>query len=194
MNLLKTAAAALALLMLPLAAQAAAQPSRMLTTEPGVQIHVVAAGPANARPALVLVPGWTMPASIWRDQLAAFSGERRVVALAPRSQGESTKALQGNTPDGRARDLKAVLDQLHLDRIVLVGWSQGVQDVAGYVNQFGTGRLAGVVLVDSSISDGAKGAAKTPEATGRQLSLLDLYARAPADYERGMLDAIIVTP
>jgi microsomal epoxide hydrolase len=182
---------AAALLGAPAAACAA---ERMVTTAPGVEIHVVDVGPKNALAPLVLVPGWTMPASIWSEQVSRFGKARRVIALDPRSQGASTKTATDNTPDARARDIKAVLDQAGAERVVLVGWSQGVQDVAGFVNQFGTARLAGVVLVDSAISEGAAGVAANPQAASRPLRMLDIYARAPEDYLRGMLDAIIVTP
>lgn len=192
MKLLRRLAFLLALLA-PVPALAAAPTSRMLTVEPSVQIHVLEAG-SGSKPPLVLIPGWTMPAAIWSGQIARFSGERRVIAFDPRSQGDSTKTASGDTPDVRARDLQSVLDQLGASKVVLVGWSQGVQDVAAYVNQFGTGRLAGVVLVDSAISDGAAGLPGRADAASQQLRFLDIYARAPEDYLRGMLDAIIVTP
>ncbi len=41
-----------------------------------------------------------------------------------------------------------------MKNVVLVGWSQGVQDVAAYVEQFGTDSIAGFVLVDSPLSSG----------------------------------------
>ena len=193
MTLMRTLAACCAVLLTPAAAIASAPASKMLTTAPGVELRVLQAG-AGSKPPLVLITGWTMPASVWNRQLERFSADRQVIAIEPRSQGDSTKTLTGDRPETRAQDYKAVLDQLGADKVVLVGWSQGVQDVAAFVNQFGTSRLAGVALVDSSISDGAAGIAKRPEAAAQQLRMLDIYVRAPEDYLRGMLDAIIVTP
>lgn len=189
---MKLAAAGL-LAALALAAPAAAS-SRMVTTEPGVEIRVVESGPDNTLATLVLVPGWSTSAEVWREQIDHFSRSRRVISFDPRSQGASTKVTTGNNPDARARDLKAVLDEAKADRIVLVGWSQGVQDVAGYVNQFGTERLAGVVLVDAAIADGAAGIAKAPEAASQQIGMIDLYARAQEPFLHGMMEAIIITP
>lgn len=40
------------------------------------------------------------------------------------------------------------MDVLGLAPIVLVGWSMAVNEVAAYVDQFGTDTLAGLVLVD----------------------------------------------
>lgn len=106
-------------------------------TSPSVRIHIRVAGPNNAKPPLVFVPGWRLTASIWQEQVATFSKDRRVIVVDPRSQGESTKTPEGDTPEQRARDLDAVLKQQKAAPIVLVGWSQGVQDVAAYVEQFG---------------------------------------------------------
>src|SRR5436853_2125056 len=47
--------------------------------------------------------GWNAGAGIWRQQVNAFSKTHRVIAIDPRSQGESTKTTTGNTPKTRAR-------------------------------------------------------------------------------------------
>ena len=65
------------------------------------------------------------------------------MAIDPRSQGESSQTGEGLYPAARARDIKAVVDQLKLAPVVLVGWSMGAAEVAAYVDQFGTDTLAG---------------------------------------------------
>ncbi|MBW8814531.1 MAG: alpha/beta hydrolase [Caulobacterales bacterium] len=180
-------------LTLPLAA-AAAPVARRVDVGGGVQISLLSEGVRTAKPALVLVPGWRITKDVWRPHLAHFAKDRLVVTFDPRSQGESTVTGLGDTPEQRARDLEAVLGAYGLKSVVLVGWSQGDQDVAAYVRAFGTGRLAGVVLVDAPISSGAAGAAAQPQATAQQLQMLSLYARAPRDYTAGMLSAIITRP
>lgn len=75
-----------------------------------------------------------------------------------RSQGESSKPGEGDYPASHARDIKAVIEQLHLAPVVLVGWSLGVPEIAAYVDQFGTSSVAGFVLVD-----GIAGLDLTPE-------------------------------
>ena len=104
---------------------------------------------------IILIPGWRLTASIWADQTRIFAQDGRVVAVDPRSQGDSTKTDEGDTPEQRARDYHALLASVHAGPVVLVGWSQGVQDVAAYVDQFGTDGVKGIVLVDSTISKGA---------------------------------------
>jgi non-heme chloroperoxidase len=99
-------------------------------------------------PSILFVPGFTMPAWIWENQIAHFSADYRVVAMDLRSQGESSKTGEGDYPAAHARDIKAVIDQLHLAPVVLVGWSMGVTEIVSYVDRFGTSALAGIVLVD----------------------------------------------
>ncbi len=127
------------------AVKPAAAKSGFVTTPDGVKIHYVEVGKG---PAILFVPGWTMPAWIWEQQIAHFSKAHRVVAIDPRSQGESSQTSEGHYPAARARDIKAVVDQLELAPVVLVGWSMGVTEAAAYVDQFGTDTVAGLVLVD----------------------------------------------
>ncbi|MFQ5926868.1 MAG: alpha/beta fold hydrolase [Terriglobia bacterium] len=116
-----------------------------VTTADAVRIHYLEAGRG---PAILFVPGWTMPAEIWEHQIAYFSKTHRVVAMDPRSQGRSSQLTEGHYPAARARDIKAVVDELNLSPVVVVGWSMGVPEVVAYVDQFGTDTLAGLVLVD----------------------------------------------
>jgi microsomal epoxide hydrolase len=100
-------------------------------------------------PSILFVPGWTMPAWIWQRQIDYFSRDYRVVAMDPRSQGDSSQTSDGLYPAARARDIKAVVDQLHLAPVVIVSWSMAVVETMAYVDQFGTGDFAGLVLVDN---------------------------------------------
>jgi microsomal epoxide hydrolase len=119
--------------------------SGFFTTSDGVRIHYLEAGKG---PAIVLIPGWTMPAWIWEKQIAHFSAKYHVIAVDPRSQGDSDKPAEGNYPERRARDYKELVDHLKLSPAVLVGWSMGVPEILAYVDQFGATDLRGVVLVD----------------------------------------------
>ncbi|WP_082576567.1 alpha/beta hydrolase [Lysobacter sp. Root604] len=160
----------------------------------GTRIHYADNGRTGAAPALVFVPGWGMDHTIWDAQLAAFGEGHRVVAMDPRSQGASQQSGSGNTPEVRASDIEALLTARKLDRVVLIGWSQGVQDVAAYVERYGTGRIAGLVLVDAAVSRGAGGVAADPQAAQRFLQMMAVYAAHPREYLQGMMGAIFVKP
>ncbi len=119
-------------------------------TSDGISIHYLEAG--SGRP-IVFIPGWTMPAWIWQKQIDEFSKKYHVIAVDPRSQGESDKPPYGHLPETRARDYKELVDQLGLKRPVLVGWSMGCGELIKYAEQFGTDNVASFVLVDGFITD-----------------------------------------
>jgi non-heme chloroperoxidase len=159
-----------------------------------VSLRVIEAGKPDARPVLVFIPGWSTGADIWRRQIETFAKTNRAVAFDPRSEGESTKTTSGNTPETRAQDLHALLDRLGVRRPVLIGWSQGVQDVAAYVEQYGTKNLAGIVLVDAAISDGADGMVARSQETAEQFKMFAVYQAHQKEYLAGMMRAIISKP
>jgi len=160
----------------------------------GTRIHYVDNRRAGDAPVLVFIPGWSMDSSIWEAQLAAFGQSHRVLSLDPRSQGASDKTLLGNTPEVRAGDIEALLSKLDLTGVVLVAWSQGVQDVAAYVDQYGTQRIAGVVLVDSAVASGTAGLKSDPESAHVFFDRLAVYAAHPREYLQGMMKAIFAKP
>jgi microsomal epoxide hydrolase len=132
-------------------AQGVTPKSGFVTTPDGIKIHYLEAGPAEHvtnSPAILFVPGWTMPADIWEYQIRYFSRRHRVVAMEPRSYGLSSQTTEANYPEAHARDVQAVLDRLQLRPAVLVGWSLGVEDVLAYIDQFGTNGVPALVLVD----------------------------------------------
>jgi non-heme chloroperoxidase len=102
------------------------------------------------RVSILFVPGWVMPAWIYQKQLDGLSKTRRVVAMDPRSQGESTRTTEGLYPAQMAKDIHAVIEQLHLAPVVIVGWSMGIVETLSYVDQFGTKDVAGLVLIDET--------------------------------------------
>ena len=175
-------------------AQSNTESSHMVDVGKGVSLRVIEAGKPEARPVLVFIPGWSAGADIWRHQIETFAKTHRVIAFDPRSQGESTKTSSGNTPEIRAQDLHAFLERLGVRRPVLIGWSQGVQDVAAYVERYGTKELAGIVLVDAAISDGADGMAARPQETAEEFKMFAIYQAHQPEYLGGMMRAIISKP
>jgi len=82
---------------------------------------------------LVFIPGWTMTAEIWKEQIPYFAArEYHVIAFDPRSQGLTTKTEGGNTYQQQAADLHAFLKTLKIQQPVLVGWSAGVVTLLEY--------------------------------------------------------------
>jgi non-heme chloroperoxidase len=173
--------------------EAAPLTSGLITVEPGVALHVIQGGPESGRPALVLLPGWGMPAEVWQAQAETFASDRRVLAIAPRSQGRSTMTPAGLTPEQRARDLDKVLEIANVKSAVVVGWSQAVQDLGAYVAAFGTSRLAGIVFVDGALSRGWPAEVASQERPGSQIHLGQIFLSNPEAYAEGMIEAIVRT-
>jgi pimeloyl-ACP methyl ester carboxylesterase len=165
-----------------------------VTVAAGVVLRVVESGKANSNPPLVFIPGWSAGADIWQDQIDRFDDAYRVIAFDPRSQGDSTKTTSGNTPEQRAADLHALLAARKVSRPILVGWSQAAQDIAAYVSLYGTRDIAGIVLVDAAISEGAKAIPARPERTAIQFTQFASYVADQEAYLRGMFGAIISKP
>lgn len=114
-----------------------------------IKIHYISKGRSLASsPSLLFIPGLSMPAWIFDKQLQYFSQWYSVVAMDPRSQGDSTQTSEGHHAAQRARDIKAVVDELQLKPVVLIGWSLAVSEVISYLDQFGSDGVAGIVLID----------------------------------------------
>lgn len=122
--------------------------SAFVTTADGVSLHYLESGRG---PSLVFVPGWTTTAQFFEPQIQHFASSYRVVAVDPRSQGDSTKTTEGNSTEQRAQDLATLIDRLALAPAAVVAWSMGVADLLSLIDQFGTSSLRSVVLVDGAI-------------------------------------------
>ncbi len=114
-------------------------------TSDGVRLHYLEAG---SGPAILFEPGWSMPAWIWDPQIRHFAEHYRVIALDPRSQGDSDKPPSGNYPARRAQDINELIEHLNLGPVVLVGWSLGVPELLTYAEHYGGTRVRAYVLVD----------------------------------------------
>ncbi len=149
MPMRSSAIAALAVLLIVLSAVSAAQrnPWKSENVSIGdIKIHYLEAGSGRH---LVFVPGWTMTAEIWREQIPYFAARGfHVVALDPRSHGGTTKSDGGNTYLQHAADLHAFLKALKLNDISVVAWSAGVVTLLDYVASPEAVILDKLVLVD----------------------------------------------
>lgn len=164
------------------------------TTATGIRIHCLQSGEPASKRALVLIPGWRLPVYLWNEQIKKFGPIIRVVACDPRSQGKSTKVSENNTPEARAQDLHELLNMLGISDPVLVGWSQGAQDVAAYLQQFGVDSVAGVVFVDTAVSAGPAEIEIAGPFSKNMLSGISTYASHPKEFSAGMVQSLFKKP
>ena len=71
-----------------------------------------------------------------------------MIADDPRSQGRSSKTLEGNNYVQHGRDLRAFMDALKLKDAIVVGWSFGCDDAYGYFRTYGTEGVSAFVCID----------------------------------------------
>lgn len=125
---------------------------RRIEMSDGVVLSVIeTVGSSTAPLTIALIPGWCMPAWLWQPQIEALSAHYPVIALDPRGQGQSEVPESGYNFERRATDISELL-QLYRN-VLLVGWSLGALEVLEYAHRFGEERLAGMVLVDSSVGE-----------------------------------------
>jgi non-heme chloroperoxidase len=114
-----------------------------------IKIHYLDTGEGDRT--LVLIPGWTMAAEVWREQIPYFASRKfRVIAYDPRSQGLTTKTETGNTYQQHAADLHAFLKQLKIEHSYLVGFASGVTTLLEYVTSPETYKPEKLVFVNGS--------------------------------------------
>ncbi|WP_461104884.1 alpha/beta fold hydrolase [Spirosoma koreense] len=107
-------------------------------------------GSANATSTVVLIHGWPLSSQMWDYQLAELPAHGlRVVTYDRRGFGKSSQPWDGYDYDTLADDLKAILDELNLQNVTLVGFSMGGGEVARYMSRHGGARIAKVAFVSA---------------------------------------------
>ena len=140
----------LLMLSLSLAAQVKGAKDGWFKTSDGVRIHYLEAG---SGPPMLFVPGWTMPGSIFQPQIEFFATNHHVIAVDPRSQGDSDKTTDGNTFSRRAQDYRELVDWLKLKNFVYVGWSLAAEEGVYYAGHLADNNVRAFVLVDGFVWD-----------------------------------------
>jgi pimeloyl-ACP methyl ester carboxylesterase len=113
----------------------------------GCKIHVESDG--DGEPAIVFLHGITMSGAVFKRQVAALSGEYRLVTIDLRGFGQSDKPQTGYTEDVFVDDLKHVLDHLQLKRPVIAGWSMGGAIALAFAARF-PGMASRLVLIGTT--------------------------------------------
>lgn len=137
-------------------------------TSDHVRLSYLSGGKASRLTPLVFFPGWSMPAELFRPHLLRLSETRRVWALDPRGHGLSETPEHGYDADRRARDLFEFLGRLRQPPVV-VAWSLAGVEMLHGLRHFGDSRLAGLVLVDSSLGEGPASSGEAVAAFREQL-------------------------
>lgn len=111
----------------------------------GTPVHFEVEGAGE--PALVFVHGWSCDRTYWSGQVAHFAEQYQVVAVDLAGHGESGGGRRAWTMSAFGADVVAVIEQLELRQLVLIGHSMG-GDVIVDVALALPGRVAGLVWAD----------------------------------------------
>jgi non-heme chloroperoxidase len=124
-------------------------PYLKIGTEKNNDILISYADYGEGKP-VVLIHGWPLSHRMWEKQIIALTeAGYRVIAYDRRGFGESYKPWEGFDYDTLSADLNALLEALDLHEVTLVGFSMGGGEVARYIANYGTKRLAKAVLFSS---------------------------------------------
>jgi non-heme chloroperoxidase len=99
---------------------------------------------------VVLIHGYPLDGSSWEKQTAALlDAGYRVITYDRRGFGKSSKTTEGYDYDTFAADLNELLTTLNLNDVVLVGFSMGTGEVARYLSNYGSTRVARAAFLGS---------------------------------------------
>jgi non-heme chloroperoxidase len=165
----------------------------------GLRLHVREWGKPDGPP-ILFIHGWSQNHLCWAKQYeSALADEFRVVAYDLRGHGMSEAPLESqHYTDGElwADDVAAIIEQLGLDRPVLVGWSYGAFVICDYLRSRGQDRIAAINFVEGVVKLGEA-------AFGRFIGpgFLNHFAEATADdlptnirAMRSFIDTCAATP
>lgn len=97
---------------------------------------------------VVFSHGWPLSADAWDDQMLFLASRGyRCIAHDRRGHGRSSQPWNGNEMDTYAADLATLVETLDLRDAVHVGHSTGGGEVARYLGQHGSSRVAKAVLI-----------------------------------------------
>src|SRR6266700_7717782 len=123
----------------------------------GLRLHVREWGKADGPP-ILFIHGWSQNHLCWARQYdSALADEFRLVAYDLRGHGMSEAPLEReHYTDAKAwaDDVAAIIEELRLDRPVLVGWSYGAFVICEYVRAYGQDRIAAINFVEGAVKLG----------------------------------------
>ena len=99
---------------------------------------------------VILIHGWPLSNEMWEYQINDLvNSGHRVIAYDRRGFGKSSKPWDGYDYDTMTDDLKALIEQLKLVDITLIGFSMGGGEVVRYFSKHAGKGVTKVVLISS---------------------------------------------
>jgi pimeloyl-ACP methyl ester carboxylesterase len=132
-----------------LAGRAVAAAGATARSKDGVSIRYESFG--KGEPALVLVHCWSCDRHLWDAVVPRLARERRVVTLDLAGHGESGRDRREWTVEAFGEDVRAVVETIGLEKVILVGHSMGGPVILEAARLL-PGRVVGLVPVDTGLN------------------------------------------
>jgi non-heme chloroperoxidase len=120
----------------------------------GLRLHVREWGTLEGPP-ILFIHGWSQNHLCWAKQYeSALADEFRLIAYDLRGHGMSEAPLEAeHYTESKlwADDVAAIIDELGLDKPVLVGWSYGAFVICDYIRAYGQESVAAINFVEAAV-------------------------------------------
>ncbi len=122
-------------------------PSLVVGSENGASIEIHYEDHGSGDP-VVLIHGYPLNGNSWeRQERELLATGHRVISYDRRGFGRSSQPTVGYDYDTFVDDLDALLEQLDLNDVVLVGFSMGSGEVTRYLGSYGSARVRKAALL-----------------------------------------------
>jgi non-heme chloroperoxidase len=122
---------------------------KFIETATNVKLYVKDYG--KGKP-VILIHGWPLSNEMWEYQIEYLvQNNYRVIAYDRRGFGKSSQPWNGYDYDTLSDDLRAIIEQLQLENVTLVGFSMGGGEVVRYFSRHGGKGVTKAALISSII-------------------------------------------
>lgn len=119
----------------------------MIETAPNVRLQVEDWGQGQP---VVFLHGWPLSHEMFEYQINQLGNEFRCILIDRRGFGKSDQPWAGYDYDTLADDIQAVLEELDLHGVTLVGFSMGGAEALRYLSRHGSNRVSKLVLLGAA--------------------------------------------
>ena len=119
------------------------------STEKGKNLQLYYEDYGEGQP-VILIHGWPLSGQMWEYQVEEIvNAGYRCITYDRRGFGKSDRPWSGYDYDTLAKDLNDLITKLGLTDAIIVGFSMGGGEVARYIGNYGTSKLAKAALVSA---------------------------------------------
>lgn len=116
------------------------------TSVDGEEISYTVSGQGDVT--LLFVHGWGCDGGYWREQTPVFESQYRVITVDLAGHGNSGRNRKVYSIDSFAKDVRAVIDASHSQRVIVIGHSFG-GEIAATTASIAPDQIIGIIGVDT---------------------------------------------